>query len=87
MPIKSDDQRDMESLHRVRDRWVAHRRSVINQIRELLLERDITIRQGRRHSEASLPGILEDPDNRLSGPLRTQPLLRLGCDLAIQVPD
>jgi transposase len=70
VPIKSDDQLDMQSLHRVRDRWVVRRTSVINQIRGLLLERGITIRQGRRHAEASLPGILEDPDNRLSGPLR-----------------
>ena len=71
VPIKSDDQLDMQSLHRVRDRWVAHRTAVINQIRGLLLERGITFRKGRRHAEASLPGVLEDPDNGLSGPLRT----------------
>lgn len=35
VPIKSDDQLDMQSLHRVRDRWVAHRTSIINQIRGL----------------------------------------------------
>lgn len=70
VPIKSDDQLDMQSLHRVRDRWVAHRTSIINQIRGLLLERGITFRKGRRHAEASLPGILEDPDNGLSGALR-----------------
>jgi transposase len=70
VPIKSDDQLDMQSLHRVRDRWVGRRTSVINQIRGLLLERGITLRKGRRHAEASLPGILEDPDNGLSGPLR-----------------
>ena len=29
IPIKSDDQLDMQSLHRVRDRWVARRMSVI----------------------------------------------------------
>src|SRR5579872_2603593 len=29
VPIKSDDQLDMQSLHRVRDRWVAHRTSII----------------------------------------------------------
>jgi transposase len=39
VPIKSDDQLDMQSLHRVRDRWVGRRTSVINQIRGLLLER------------------------------------------------
>jgi transposase len=70
VPIKSDDQLDMQSLHRVRDRWVGRRTSLINQIRGLLLERGITIRQGRRHAEAALPGILEDPDTHLSRPLR-----------------
>ena len=70
VPIKSDDQLDMQSLHCVRDHWVAHRTPVINQIRGLLLERGITFRKGRRHAEGSLPGVLEDPDNGLSGPLR-----------------
>ena len=70
VPIKSDEQLDMQSLHRVRDRWVARRTSVINQIRGLLLERGITFRKGRRHAEASLPAILEDADNQLSGLLR-----------------
>ena len=49
VPIKSDDQLDMQSLHRVRERWVARRTAVINQIRGLLLERGITLRKGRRH--------------------------------------
>jgi transposase len=70
VPIKSDDQLDMQSLRRVRDRWVRRRTSVINQMRGLLLERRITFRKGRRQAEASLPGILEDPENGLSGPLR-----------------
>ena len=69
VPIKTDDQLDLQSLHRVRERWVV-RRTVINQIRGLLLERGITIRKGRQHIEASLPRILEDPDNKLSGALR-----------------
>jgi transposase len=70
VPIKSDDQLDMQSLHRVRDRWVGRRTSVINQIRGLLLERGITFRKGRRYAVASLPGVLEDPENGLSGALR-----------------
>ncbi|MFP5228859.1 MAG: IS110 family transposase [Acidobacteriota bacterium] len=70
VPIKSDEQLDMQSLHRVRDRWVARRTSVINQIRGLLLERGITFRKGRRHAEASLPAVLEDADSGLSGLLR-----------------
>jgi transposase len=39
-------------------------------IRGLLLEGGITIRKGREHLQASLPRILEDPDNKLSGALR-----------------
>src|SRR5208282_3513379 len=70
VPIKSDDQLDLQSLHRIRERWVVRRTAVINQIRGLLLERGITIRKGRLHIEASLPAILEDPDNKLSGALR-----------------
>jgi transposase len=58
------------TLHRVRERWVSGRTAVINQIRGLLLERGITIRKGRRHIEESLPGILENADNKLSGSLR-----------------
>src|SRR5271169_5439973 len=70
VPIKTDDQLDLQSLHRVRERWVGHRTAVINQIRGLLLERGITIRKGRRYIEEALPGILEDADNKLSGALR-----------------
>ena len=46
------------------------RTAVINQIRGLLLERGITVRKGRRHMEAALPGILEDAEVRLSGVMR-----------------
>jgi transposase len=70
VPIKSDDQLDMQSLHRVRERWVMRRTAVVNQIRGLLLERGITLRPGRRYLETALPGILEDATSRLSGALR-----------------
>ncbi len=70
VPIKTDDQLDMQSLHRVRERWVMRRTAVINQIRGLLLERGITLRKGRRYVDAALPLILEDADANLSGALR-----------------
>src|SRR5712691_587926 len=70
VPIKSDEQLDMQSLHRVRERWVMRRTAVVNQIRGLLLERGITVRKGRRYIEAALPAILEDADVKLSGALR-----------------
>jgi transposase len=46
----------------------------------MLLERGITIRKGRRHIEECLPGILEDPDNKLSGALRVL-LCELGDEM------
>src|SRR5487761_1385467 len=70
VPIKSDDQLDLQSLHRVRERWVMRRTAVVNQIRAMLLERGITLRQGRRHLDHALPVILEDADAKLSSALR-----------------
>jgi transposase len=70
VPIKNDDQLDLQSLQRVWERWVMRRIAVINQIRGLLLEGGITLRQGRRHIDAALPGILEDASAKLSGAVR-----------------
>src|SRR5271163_667534 len=67
VPIKTDDQLDMQSLHRVRERWIMRRTAVVNQIRGLLLERGIPLRTGRCHLNAALPGILEDATMALSG--------------------
>ena len=66
VPIKSDDQLDMQSLHRVRERWVTRRTAVVNQIRGLLLERGITVPKGRCHLEALLPTILTGIETKLS---------------------
>ena len=71
VPIKSDDQLDLQSLHRVRERWVMRRTAVVNQMRSLLLERGLTLRKGRCHLKAALPGILEDANAKLSGALRS----------------
>ncbi len=46
VPIKTDDQLDLQALHRVRDRLVHRRTALINQIRGFLLERGIAISQG-----------------------------------------
>ena len=37
----------------------------------LLLDRGITLRQGRRHVDEALPGILEDASAKLSGAVRS----------------
>ena len=67
VPVKSDDQLDLQSLHRVRERWVMRRTAVVNQIRGLLPERGTTLRKGRRYVDEALPGILAACSSKLSG--------------------
>ncbi len=52
--LKSDEQLDMQSLHRARDRLVGERTALINQLRAILLERGIMIAKGRRKLELRL---------------------------------
>jgi transposase len=49
--LKSEEQLDMQTLHRARDRLVGERTALINQLRAVLLERVITVAQGRRKLE------------------------------------
>ena len=58
VPVKTDDQWDLQALHRVRSRLVGQRTAVINQIRSFLLERGIAVRQGPRFLRQRLPEIL-----------------------------
>jgi transposase len=58
VPIKTDDQLDLQALHRVRSRLVGNRTAVINQLRGFLLEHGIAVRQGHRFLRQQLPQIL-----------------------------
>ena len=46
--LKSQDQLDMQTLHRSRDRLVGERTALINQLRAILLERGMVAPQGKR---------------------------------------
>jgi transposase len=70
VPIKTEDQLDLQAVHRVRDRLVARRTSVINQIRAFLLERGISFRKGPASLRRQMPEILEDAGARLSTRMR-----------------
>jgi transposase len=70
VPIKTEEQLDLQALHRVRERWVMRRTAVVNQTRSLLLERGLTLPKGRSHLEQMLPRILEDAELKLSGAFR-----------------
>ena len=58
VPVKTDDQLDLQALHRVRSRLISERTAVINQIRGFLLEHGISVRQGLRFLRQQLPDIL-----------------------------
>ncbi len=60
--IKTVEQLDLQALHRVRERLVCQRTSVINQIRAFLLERGIAVRQGLRALRTEMPIILAMTD-------------------------
>jgi len=45
--LKSEEQLDMQTLHRTRDRAVGERTSLMNQLRAILLERGVIVPQGR----------------------------------------
>jgi transposase len=64
--IKTPQQSDLLSLHRVRSRLVGQRTAVINQIRGFLIERGITVRQGPAPLRKVLPEILSSPTEALS---------------------
>jgi transposase len=68
--LKSEEQLDLQSLHRVRSRLVTARTTLINQLRAILLERGIVIPKGRRALNEALTEILIDPSPRISERMR-----------------
>lgn len=68
--LKSTEQLDMQVLHRARDRLVAERTALINQLRAVLMERGIVIPQGWRKLHHALPAILEHDHIALSPRVR-----------------
>ena len=61
--LKTEAQLDVQVLHRVRDRLVGQRTSLMNQIRSILLERGIVIRQGRRSLLDTLATLSEEAED------------------------
>ena len=58
--LKSEDQLDMQTLHRARSRLVGQRTALINQSRAMLLERGIAVAQGRHRLARYLAQALDD---------------------------
>ncbi|MDH3661327.1 MAG: IS110 family transposase, partial [Alphaproteobacteria bacterium] len=75
---KTQDQLDLQAMHRVRSRLVRQRTSVINQIRTFLLDRGVAVRQGHHFLRAELGDILATRTDVLS-----LPMIHLIEDLAL----
>jgi transposase len=70
VPIKTEEQLDVQAMHRVRDRLVQRRTALINEIRGFLLERGMTFAVRTIHLRKNLPAVIEDAEQNLSARLR-----------------
>ena len=64
--LKSQEQLDIQTLHRARDRMVCERTSLMNQLRAVLLERGIIVPQGRAKLRLRIMELLAQPCEELS---------------------
>jgi transposase len=69
VPVKTDEQLDLQALHRARQRWIGRRTCLINQIRGFLLERGVTVRTGPSYLRGTMVEILANPGGALSASL------------------
>src|SRR5580704_7673852 len=70
VPIKTDDQLDLQGIHRVRDRLMTRRTALINQIRAFLLERGIVFAKSPIRLKEALPEVLENVNENLTPRMR-----------------
>jgi transposase len=70
VPIKTDDQLDLQALHRVRERLMTRRTALINQIRGFLLERGIVFAKSPSRLREAIPEVLENANENLTPRLR-----------------
>jgi transposase len=62
--MKTEDQLDMQTLHRSRERLVGERTALINQLRAILLDRGIVVPQGKRKLEQYLVIVMNEHDGK-----------------------
>lgn len=66
VPVKSLEQQDLQSAHRVRQGLMGERTALINRIRGLLSEYGLTLARGPAAVRRALPTLLEDAENGLT---------------------
>jgi transposase len=70
VPVKSEQQSDVQALHRARARLVAERTALINHLRALLLERGVVAPKGRKKLEDQLAVFADEEPETLSRRMR-----------------
>jgi transposase len=70
VPVKSQAQSDLQSLHRARERLVGERTALVHHLRALLLERGIIVAQGRSRLENDVRELLGGEATALSPRIR-----------------
>ena len=64
--VKTAEQQDIQALHRLRERCLADRTALCNQLRGLLAEYGVILPKGVTSVRRRLPALLEDAENGLS---------------------
>jgi transposase len=70
VPIKTYDQLDLQALHRVRERLITRRTSVINQLRAFPLERGLVFAKSPAKLRERIPQVLENAEQDLTPRMR-----------------
>lgn len=72
VPVKSVEQQDIQSLHRIRDKLVARRTAIVNQSRGLLSEYGVFINESVAEFKKALSVICDPSDQSVSSILKQQ---------------
>lgn len=81
--IKTVEQQDIQALHRLRQQRIKERTALSNQLRALVAEYGIIMNKGVATVRRTIPLLLEDAENGLSGWLRT--LLARGYEQLVEL--
>jgi transposase len=66
VPIKTEDQLDVQAMHRVRERLLEQRTSLVNQLRAFFLERGLVVRTGRAYLWRVLGDVMAEAEQTVS---------------------
>ncbi len=70
VPIETDDQLDLQAIHRARQRLISRRTAVIHQLRAFLIERGLVLAKTPSKVREAMPDILENAEAALTLQMR-----------------